>query len=76
MAWWYLAVVVVSAIVAYSVSPKAPEPAPPTLKDLNVPTAEQGKPIPVVFGTYVVQSPNVVWYGDLDYKAVRSEGGK
>jgi hypothetical protein len=30
-----------------------------------VPTAEPGKPVPVAFGTVVIEIPNIVWYGDL-----------
>jgi hypothetical protein len=80
MVWWFVVVLVIAVVAAsYSVSPKTPEPVPPTLKDIQAPTAEQGRPIPVVFGTYVVQSPNIVWYGDLGYKEIKqksSGGGK
>lgn len=76
MVWWFVIVLIVAIVAAYAISPKAPEPVPPTLKDIQAPTAEQGRPIPVVFGTYVVRSPNIVWYGDLAYKEVRSKGGK
>ena len=72
---FYLVVVVVAAYAAYAMQPKAPEPVPPTLRDIAAPTAEQGRPIPVVFGTYVVKSPNIVWYGDLKYEAVKKKGG-
>jgi hypothetical protein len=36
-----------------------------SLDQLDIPTAEIGKEIPVLFGTKKVTSPNVVWYGDL-----------
>lgn len=75
-AWIYLVVAVIVAIVAYAMTPKPPDPIPPMLKDINAPTAEEGRPIPVVFGTWVVKSPNIVWYGDLGYKPVKSKGGK
>jgi hypothetical protein len=76
MVWWFVAVLVVAVVAAcYSVSPKAPEPVPPTLRDIQAPTAEQGRPIPVVFGTYLIKSPNIVWYGDLGYEEIKSEGG-
>jgi hypothetical protein len=32
---------------------------------ITVPTADEGAVIPVVFGTALITSPNVVWYGDL-----------
>ncbi len=43
---------------------KAPEPPVPSPQAINfIPTAEQGKAIPVVFGTRIVTQPNVVWWG-------------
>jgi hypothetical protein len=74
--WVYLVVAIVVAIAAYAMAPKPPEPKPPMLKDFDVPTAEQGRPVPVVFGTVVLKSPNIVWYGDLAYTPIKSKGGK
>lgn len=47
----------------YSLFQKPPTPPTPTPDQLTgVPTAEQGKPIPVLFGTRLISQPNVVWY--------------
>ena len=70
---FYIAVVV---IVAVALQPQVPGVKPPSLNDISVPTAEQGRPVAKVFGTYVVQSPNIVWYGDLGYTKIKSSGGK
>lgn len=43
-------------------------PAPPPaagLSDFDVPTAIDGREIPVLFGTREISQPNVVWYGHL-----------
>lgn len=61
----YLIVFVVALVVAYACAPKPADMQPASLQDLNIPTAEPGRPIPVVFGTYVIKGSNVVWYGDL-----------
>lgn len=45
--------------------PKFGAPAPSALGDFTVPTAQEGRPIPVIFGTVKLAGPNVVWYGDL-----------
>jgi hypothetical protein len=74
--WFYVVVLIIALVVAVATAPKTPEPKNPTLEDIEVPTAEQGRPIPVVFGTAILKSPNVVWYGDLRYKAVKEGGGK
>ena len=33
--------------------------------DFTVPTAQEGKNIPVLFGTRRISGPNVCWYGDI-----------
>lgn len=45
--------------------PKVESQRPPGLGDFNFPTAEEGRPIPLVWGRVLTQGPNVVWYGDL-----------
>ena len=73
--WTYLVIAVVFAVISFALRPRTPETPPPSTEDLSVPTAEEGNPIPVVFGRVLVTGPNVVWYGDLGYEEVRSESG-
>ena len=40
-------------------------PAPAGQDDIQAPTVEEGRAIPVIWGTVYLKSPNVVWYGDL-----------
>lgn len=61
--------------ICIAMAPKPPEQKPASLSDFKVPTAEPGRPIGVVFGTYVIESPNIVWYGDLTNTPVQG-GGK
>lgn len=76
MAWFYAAVFIVALVVSYSMQPK-PETRPPLgINELNIPTAEIGREIPVLFGTDEVVSPNVCWYGDLRTVPVKKKGGK
>lgn len=74
--WVQLAIMVVSAIISYALAPKPPEPPKPSLDDITLPTAEEGRPIPVVFGSVWVSGPNVLWYGDLNLEPIKSKGGK
>ena len=76
MVYAAIVIAVVSLIVAFTMQPKTPEQKPPSLDDLEIATAEEGKSIPKVYGTYVLKSPNIVYYGDLGYKEVKSGGGK
>ena len=43
---------------------------------VEAPTAEEGRDIPVLFGTREVKSANVVWYGDVRAVAIKKKGGK
>lgn len=72
----YLIIFAVSYAVSVAMAPSPAEPKRPSLTDLDIPTAEPGRPIPVVFGTVTVKSPNVVWYGDLATMPVKTNGGK
>lgn len=71
-----LYVLVVAAVVAYALAPKPPAPPPPALDDFQVPTAEEGRPVPVVFGETWITGPNVLWYGDLATDPIRRSGSK
>jgi hypothetical protein len=72
----YIAILVVASFVASALAPKPPTPKPASLSDFDVPTAEEGRPIPVVFGTVTITGPNVIWYGALVAKPIRKKGGK
>jgi len=73
---WYIVVFIIAFAIAMAMAPSAPVPKPPILSDLQIPTAEPGRPIPVVFGTVIVKSSNVVWYGNLGYSKVKTKSGK
>lgn len=76
MIWWYIAIFVVALVIGVAMAPK-PQTSPPAgLGDIQAPTAEEGREIPVLFGTKDVKGPNVVWYGDFQSKAVKAKGGK
>jgi len=72
----YIAILVISSFVVSALAPKPPAPKPASLQDFDVPTAEQGRPIPVVFGTVTVTGANVIWYGNLVAKPIKKKGGK
>ena len=75
--WVQLAIVAISAILNVALSKKAQSSIKPAiLEDFNVPTAEEGREIPVIFGTVKISDPNVVWYGDLRTLPIKKSGGK
>ncbi len=71
VAGWLIALLISVAIqiVAYIIMPKPKTPKPEAAKELENPTAEAGIPIPVVFGSKIIKSPNVLWFGD---KSIRT----
>mgnify|MGYP001769701133 FL=1 len=76
MPWMQIVVWIVTALIQYALTPKTPQPQAAELKDFDAPTADEGRPVPVVFGTVLVKSANVVWYGDLRTTPIKSKGGK
>ena len=74
--WGYLAVFVVTLIISYALAPKPQSQPPPGLGDIKAPTAEEGREIPVLFGTREIKGPNIVWYGHLRVVAIKKKGGK
>lgn len=74
--FFYLAAVIVGSILAYALAPKPPKQKAPTLADFDLPTAEEGRAIPWIFGTYKITDPNFIWYGDLEVRTKTKDGVK
>ena len=54
--------------------PKGPKNAKPSgLGDFRLPTATEGRPIPLIWGRVLLSGPNVVWYGDLRQEAIQKK---
>lgn len=68
MGWEIIAVYVIAALAAgysYYMAQKAGRNmSQATAGKFEVPTAEDGRPIPWLFGTREIKSMNVEWYGD------------
>lgn len=72
-----IAVALAAAAAAFLLRPKGPPPPPPsTLDDLNVPVAEEGGEIPVIFGTVDLEGQNIVWYGHFKTDPIKKKAGK
>ena len=70
MAWFvpYLIQIVIAiavAVIAYALMPKPKQQKPPAAQDFEAPTADAGRPVPVVFGTVKVTGVNILYYGDV-----------
>lgn len=74
----YVAYAVIALAVAATIliKPSKPDkPSPATLSDFSIPTAEENRAIPVIFGTRMISGANVVWYGDLHTEEIKSDSG-
>lgn len=70
MAWFvpYLIQIVIAiavAVIAYALMPKPKQAKPPAAQDFEQPTADAGRPVPVVFGTVTVKGVNILHYSDV-----------
>jgi hypothetical protein len=74
--FWNIVYWVVTTVISYALQPKPKSQPAAGLGDFKVPTAEEGREIPVLFGTRDVEGPNVVWYGHLRAQAIKKKGGK
>ena len=66
----YVAAFVIGLILVATM-PKPQAHPPQGLENIKAPTAEEGRAIPVVFGTRLIEGPNVVWYGDISNEAIK-----
>lgn len=66
----FLVMFVVSLALSFAAYMLAPKPKQPKFEaaDLKNPTTSAGRPVPVIFGTVTLKSPNVLWYGEKSVK--------
>lgn len=76
MFWAQVILLVVSLVLSYALRPKPVIPKPAALEDFDIPVAELGRAIPVLFGTMILKSPSLMWYGDLRSVPIKKKGGK
>jgi hypothetical protein len=59
-----IGVTIALSVISYLLMPKPKMPKPDAVKDLDDPTAEAGRPVPVPFGTITIKGLNLLWFGD------------
>ena len=75
MFWWVTLLIYAGTVVLSGLLQKAPKVRASALGELQVPTAEEGRNLPVIWGTCCLKAPNVVWYGDYKVKAIKKSMG-
>jgi predicted MFS family arabinose efflux permease len=72
MAFWLIILAAVAAVaLSFLLMPRPKTPKPEAAKDLDDPTAEAGRPIPVVFGTITVKGLNLLWSGEKSLRTTK-----
>lgn len=63
----------VAMIISAATRPKAQKIKPPGFSEVQAPTAEDGREIPVLAGRRRMPAPNWVWYGDMRTKPIKKK---
>lgn len=64
--------VAVLSLFLVATMPKPKSNPPATFEQVTAPTAEEGRPIPVVFGSPYLEGPNVVWFGHFRTQEIKA----
>ncbi|KKN40601.1 hypothetical protein LCGC14_0731620, partial [marine sediment metagenome] len=71
MIFMSIALFLVSALLAPK--PDIEDARPAGLGDFQVPTADETRPVPIMWGTIDIKGPNVIWYGDLSTVKIKKK---
>jgi len=75
MTWIQIAILVIGLIYsARAMKKNSAKPA--SLQDFQVPTAQEGRPVAMVFGDVWISDPNFLDYGNLRTTPIKASGGK
>lgn len=72
--WLKLILFVAAAVISYLLRPQVKQENP-SIQNMDDPTADAGKPIPVIRGTMLTKSTNLLWYGQKDHLEREVGGG-
>lgn len=53
-------------IIGYLIMGTPKQDKPESVKDMEAPTAEEGRPIPVLFGEMEITGLNIIWWGQKE----------
>jgi hypothetical protein len=70
--WWSIVYEVVILALTIALAPKPPTPKAAGITDFTLPTADQGRNVPALFGTCNITGANVVWYGALEVVPIKT----
>jgi hypothetical protein len=71
MIFWNIVIGIAMFFLNLVLAPKPQNAKAASLEDFDLPVAEEGLEIPVLFGTTTQKAPNCVWYGDFAADAIK-----
>lgn len=74
--WVRFAFFVVTSLINYLLRPNPETPTPATLGDVEIPTVDPGRELPLIGGSVWIEDPQSAWYGDFESIAIKKKGGK
>lgn len=74
---WAIQLIIAVAMLAvsYAITPRPPSPKPPAAGQAELPSADEGGPLPVVFGVVTIKQLSVLASYGLRTKAIREKVG-
>src|SRR5579864_7820458 len=69
--FWMLMLFIATTVVSALLTPHAQGPQPSALGDFSIPTAQEGRAIPIVYGTVKIAGGNTIWWGDLKVTPIK-----
>lgn len=74
--WPQIIMLVVAYAISYITRPKPVTPKPAALSEFDLPSAEEGTPQCVIFGDCWTRDWQVLSYGNLRTKKIKTSSGK
>lgn len=74
--FWNIILGLALLIIGYVIMPKPAAQKPAEVTEMDGPTSQAGRPIPVLFGDITMKSPNFLWWGDKYYKKEKQRVSK
>lgn len=71
-----IAIAVVLSVASYLLAPKPQRANAAAREDVEVPTADEGRPFYIVFGTRDVEASVSAWHGDIKTVPIKKKSGK
>lgn len=66
----------IQIVASFLVAALAAKPKGPEVQTADLPVAEDGKPVPVIFGDVWIDGSNILWFGDQDQTPIKRKASK